>query len=88
MTKTDVSTSSIHKLEQFTPVRAVFNMLIVRIFDVDSFHALLAAAFNKLFNINELMVFGLPIIFNPVMLIPFLTVPLVCYSSAKSRTSG
>ena len=40
------------------------------------------AAFPMLFNINELMVFGLPIIFNPVMLIPFLLVPLVCYSSA------
>ena len=40
----------------------------------------LAASFPMLFNINELMVFGLPIIFNPVMLIPFLAVPLVCYS--------
>ena len=38
------------------------------------------AAFPMVFNINELMVFGLPIIFNPVMLIPFITVPLVCYS--------
>ena len=42
----------------------------------------LAATFPMIFNINELMVFGLPIIFNPVMLIPFLTVPLVCYSIA------
>ncbi len=40
----------------------------------------LTAAFPMVFNINELMVFGLPIIFNPIMLIPFLTVPLVCYS--------
>lgn len=40
------------------------------------------AAFPMLFNINELMVFGLPIIFNPIMLVPFLTVPLVCYSTA------
>lgn len=38
------------------------------------------ASFSMVFNINELMVFGLPIIFNPVMLIPFLAVPLVCYS--------
>lgn len=38
------------------------------------------AAFPMIFNINELMVFGLPIIFNPIMLIPFLLVPLVCYS--------
>ena len=38
------------------------------------------ATFPMLFNINELMVFGLPIILNPIMLIPFMTVPLVSYS--------
>ena len=38
------------------------------------------AAFPMLFNINELMVFGLPIILNPVMLIPFLAVPVISYS--------
>lgn len=38
------------------------------------------AAPSMIFNINELMVFGLPIIFNPIMLIPFLLVPLACYS--------
>ena len=41
-----------------------------------------AATLPMLFNINELMVFGLPIIFNPIMLIPFITVPLVCYTTA------
>ena len=46
------------------------------------------AAFPMIFNINELMVFGLPIIFNPVMLIPFLAVPLVCYSSAYLALSS
>ena len=40
----------------------------------------LTATGPMLFNINELMVFGLPIIFNPIMLIPFLVVPLVNYS--------
>lgn len=40
----------------------------------------ITAALPMLCNINELMVFGLPIVFNPVMLIPFLAVPLVCYS--------
>ena len=40
------------------------------------------AAFPMIFNINELMVFGLPIILNPIMLIPFMLVPLVCYSVA------
>lgn len=45
------------------------------------------AAFPMLFNINELMVFGLPIIFNPLMLIPFLAVPLACYSVAYAATA-
>lgn len=40
------------------------------------------AALPMIFNINELMVFGLPIILNPIMLIPFLLTPLVCYSAA------
>ena len=39
-----------------------------------------AAAPSMIFNINELMVFGLPIIFNPIMLIPFLLVPIIFYS--------
>jgi Phosphotransferase system cellobiose-specific component IIC len=37
------------------------------------------AAIPMLFNINELMVFGFPIIFNPVMLIPFLLTPVVSF---------
>ncbi|MCR5458081.1 MAG: EAL domain-containing protein [Clostridiales bacterium] len=45
------------------------------------------AAFPMIFNINELMVFGLPIIFNPIMLIPFLAVPMVCYSIAYAALS-
>lgn len=48
----------------------------------------LTAAFPMIFNINELMVFGLPIIFNPIMLIPFLAVPLVCYSVAYVALSA
>ncbi|MBR3641355.1 MAG: PTS sugar transporter subunit IIC/EAL domain-containing protein, partial [Oscillibacter sp.] len=47
-----------------------------------------AAAFPMLFNINELMVFGLPIIFNPIMLVPFLAVPIVCYSVAYFALSS
>ena len=34
-------------------------------------------AFPVLFNVNELMVFGLPVVLNPVMLLPFLLTPLV-----------
>ena len=40
------------------------------------------SAFPMIFNINEMMVFGLPIILNPIMLIPFLLVPLACYSTS------
>lgn len=37
------------------------------------------ALFPMLFNINEIMIFGLPIIFNPTMFIPFLLTPLVTF---------
>jgi hypothetical protein len=47
-----------------------------------------AAAFPMIFNINEMMVFGLPIIFNPIMLIPFLVVPLACYTIAYLAISA
>lgn len=33
--------------------------------------------FPSLFNVNELVLFGLPVVFNPIMLIPFILVPLV-----------
>ncbi len=42
----------------------------------------LGAAFPMIFNINEIMVFGLPIILNPVMFVPFILVPLLCYTVA------
>lgn len=40
------------------------------------------SAVPMIFNINEMMVFGLPIVFNPVFLIPFLLVPVVCFLNA------
>ena len=39
-----------------------------------------ASTVPMIFNINELMVFGLPIIYNPMMLIPFICVPLINYT--------
>lgn len=39
-----------------------------------------------LFNISEPMVFGLPIVFNPIIVIPFLIAPLVTYSLAYLGT--
>lgn len=37
------------------------------------------AALPMIFNINELMMFGLPVILNPIMLIPFIAVPVVLF---------
>lgn len=37
-----------------------------------------SAAPFAIFNMNELIVFGLPVILNPMMLIPFLLTPAVC----------
>lgn len=36
----------------------------------------------SLFNISEPMVFGLPIVFNPILIIPFLIAPLLSYTIA------
>lgn len=44
------------------------------------------SSFHMVFNINELMVFGLPIVFNPVMLIPFILVPILQYIIAYAAT--
>lgn len=42
---------------------------------------LAAVAFpTVLFNISELMIFGLPVVFNPIMCIPFMLVPIVTYT--------
>lgn len=35
--------------------------------------------FPALFNVNEIMVFGLPIVYNPVFFLPFLGVPIFCF---------
>ncbi|MFI3324809.1 MAG: EAL domain-containing protein [Clostridia bacterium] len=39
-----------------------------------------------LFNINEIMVFGLPIMFNPILLIPFVLVPIISLCIAYIAT--
>ena len=38
------------------------------------------------FNIGEMLVFGMPVIYNPVMLIPFILAPLLCFSNAYFLT--
>ena len=39
-----------------------------------------------IFNISELMLFGLPVIYNPMMLIPFVLAPVLCFSNAYLLT--
>lgn len=45
-----------------------------------------SAAPLVLFNVNEVLVFGLPIVLNPIMLIPFILVPLVSLMIAYGAT--
>ncbi len=44
------------------------------------------ALLPSIFNIGELMVFGLPVIYNPLMMIPFILTPVLCYSNAYLLT--
>lgn len=46
-----------------------------------------AGLIPSLFNISEPMVFGLPIVFNPILVIPFLIAPLTCYTIAYFASS-
>jgi len=36
------------------------------------------SALPAVFNVNEILIFGLPIIFSPILVLPFLMAPLVC----------
>ena len=56
-------------------------LLCILLFSRDRKHLMLAFAALPmvLFNINEVLLFGLPIIFNPLLIIPFIGVPLVSF---------
>ncbi|MCW6676703.1 PTS sugar transporter subunit IIC [Aerococcaceae bacterium NML180378] len=45
------------------------------------------AILPAVFNINEPMIFGAPIVLNPILIIPFVITPLVCASVAWVATS-
>lgn len=45
------------------------------------------AGIPLLFNINELLVFGIPVVLNPIYAIPFILTPLVSYSVAYLATA-
>jgi lactose/cellobiose-specific phosphotransferase system IIC component len=44
--------------------------------------------FPVLFNVNELIVFGLPIVFNPVYIIPFILTPLILTLTSFAAVSS
>lgn len=56
-------------------------LLCILLFSKERNHRMLALAAFPLvmFNINEVLLFGLPIIFNPLLIIPFVTLPLVSF---------
>ncbi|MCP4954016.1 MAG: EAL domain-containing protein [Photobacterium aquimaris] len=56
-------------------------LLCVLFFSKERRHITLALSALPLviFNINELLLFGLPIIFNPILIVPFVVVPLVSF---------
>ncbi len=39
-----------------------------------------------MFNISELLVFGFPVIYNPILIIPFILAPILCYTNAYILT--
>ena len=45
------------------------------------------AAAPGVFNINEPLMFGLPLVLNPIMFIPFIVTPMVCVTTAYFATS-
>ncbi len=44
------------------------------------------AVLPGIFNISEMMLFGFPVIYNPIMMIPFIISPMICYTSAYLLT--
>ena len=44
------------------------------------------AFFPGVFNIGEMLVFGYPVIYNPLMALPFILSPIICYTNAYILT--
>ena len=45
------------------------------------------AAVPMIFNINEILIFGLPVVLNPIYVIPFILTPMVSYTIAYAATA-
>ncbi|ENK6351194.1 PTS sugar transporter subunit IIC/EAL domain-containing protein [Aeromonas hydrophila] len=59
-------------------------LFCILLFSQNRNHTMLALAALPMvvFNINEVLLFGLPIIFNPLLIIPFIFVPLISFGIA------
>lgn len=68
---------------------STLSMLLCIIFTRDSSHRHVIGPSLPLaiFNINEPLIFGLPIVMNPVLIIPFILVPMVSYIIAYTATA-
>ncbi len=68
---------------------STLSMLLCILFTKESSHRQIIAPSLPLalFNINEPLIFGLPIVMNPVLIIPFVLVPVVSYVIAYSATA-
>ncbi|MDD1779841.1 EAL domain-containing protein [Enterovibrio sp. ZSDZ35] len=64
-------------------------LLCILFFSKDKRHLTLALSALPLvmFNINELLLFGLPIIFNPTLIVPFVLVPMISFVVVYSSMS-
>ena len=45
------------------------------------------ASFTVVFNLNEVLVFGIPIVLNPILMIPFVLTPIVSYIISYAATA-
>ena len=45
------------------------------------------SVFTVVFNLNEILTFGIPILLNPILIIPFILTPVACYIIAFTATS-
>lgn len=46
------------------------------------------SSFTVIFNLNEVLNFGIPIVLNPVLAIPFILTPVMCYLIAYGATAA
>lgn len=46
------------------------------------------ASFTVIFNLNEVLIFGIPIVLNPILIIPFILTPIVSYLISYAATAS